>query len=145
MKYLKDKDAAQDAVQQVFLKVLTHLPSGEINNFKGWLYILMRNHCLQLLRDKVHTVDSDEVNIIAQETDKEALLQSAYTLEQMNEALTELAEEQKNTIVLFYLKKLSYQQIMEQTGYTFMQVKSHIQNGKRNLRTILLKKLGQKH
>src|SRR4028119_913142 len=54
MKYLKDKDAAHDAVQAVFLKALTHLPQGEIQNFKGWLYILTRNHCLQQLRDRHH-------------------------------------------------------------------------------------------
>jgi RNA polymerase sigma-70 factor (ECF subfamily) len=145
IKYLKDKDAAQDAVQQVFLKVLTNLPSGEILNFKGWLYVLMRNHCLQLLRDKQYVTDEKQLtNLTATETDKEALQQNMYTLEQMNQALTELNEEQKNTIILFYLKKMSYQQIMEKTGYTFMQVKSYIQNGKRNLKTILLNKLKNK-
>jgi len=44
---------------------------------------------------------------------------------------------------LFYLEKLSYQQIMEQTGLTFIQVKSYIQNGKRNLKIILSKKLAR--
>ena len=144
MKYLKDKDAAQDAVQQVFLKALTHLPAGEILNFKGWLYILMRNHCLQILRDRVHTTDTDNLNLPITETDKEELQLNNYTLEQMTISIEELQDEQKQVIILFYLKKLSYQQIMEQTGYTFMQVKSYIQNGKRNLKTILLKKLKQK-
>ena len=46
--------------------------------------------------------------------------------------------------VLFYLKKYSYEQIIAQTGYTFMQVKSYIQNGKRNLKTILIKKYGNR-
>ena len=52
LKYLKQKEQAEDAVQQVFYKTLTHLPEGEILNFKGWLYVLMRNHCLQLLSIK---------------------------------------------------------------------------------------------
>ena len=141
MKYLKDKEQAQDAVQQVFLKALTHLPQGEIQNFKGWLYILMRNHCLQQLRDKNYMADEQAIaNIPATETDSKALLQQEHTLEQMTEALEELPEEQKQSIILFYLQKLSYQQITERTGYSFMQVKSYIQNGKRNLKQLLMKR-----
>ena len=59
MKYLKDKEAAHDAVQAVFLKALTNLPGGEIQNFKGWLYILTRNHCLQHLRDRHYTAGEE--------------------------------------------------------------------------------------
>lgn len=139
MKYLKDKDEAQDAVQHVFLKAITHLPVGEIHNFKGWLYILMRNHCLQLLRHKTYHTDADALVTIPEENTNSAL---PYTDDQINEAIGMLGAQQKDCIVLFYLKKLSYQQIMDQTGYTFIQVKSYIQNGKRNLKQILLKKFG---
>ena len=145
MKYLKDKEQAQDAVQQVFMKTLTHLPEGTIQNFKGWLYVLMRNHCLQQLRDKQYFADDAALqNLSSQQTDKEELVLKDLTLEQMNVALQELGEEQRKTVVLFYLEKLSYEQIMQQTGYSFAQVKSYIQNGKRNLKLILLKKLGNR-
>jgi len=143
LKYLKNKDKAEDAVQQVFLKALTHLPQEEILNFKGWLYILMRNFCLQQLRDKTFTADDTAfANLVAPETDRDEILWQDKTLQQMNDAIALLAEEQKKTVVLFYLKKYSYEQIIAATGYTFMQVKSYIQNGKRNLKTILLKKQG---
>ena len=143
MKYLKDKSLAEDAVQHIFLKALTHMPQEEILNFKGWLYILMRNHCLQQLRDRPHLTDDTALaNVSATTIDKEELLWQEQTLERMNEAINELNDEQKKTIVLFYLKKYSYEQIIEATGYTFMQVKSYVQNGKRNLKTILLKKSG---
>lgn len=143
LKYLKEKTQAEDAVQQVFIKVLTHLPKEEILNFKGWLYVLMRNHCLQQLRDKTYNADESVLlQLTDTAADKEDLQWEAQTLEQMNEAIEQLNEEQKRTIVLFYLKKCSYEQITEQTGYSFMQVKSYIQNGKRNLKTILSKKLG---
>lgn len=144
MKYIKDKEKAQDAVQQVFEKVLTHLPEGEIYNFKGWLYILMRNHCLQLLRDKTHIMGDEWLSNVAGETNGEDIQWKDYTLEQMEAALEELNAEQKEAIVLFYLKKQSYQQIMTRTGYSFEQVKSYIQNGKRNLKQILLKKLAER-
>ena len=35
---------------------------------------------------------------------------------------------------LFYLEKKTYTEIMQETGFNFMQVKSYIQNGKRNLK-----------
>ena len=145
LKYLKDKNQAEDAVQQVFEKVLTHFPKQDIHNFKGWLYILMRNHCLQQLRDKSYNADQIAwEHLPVTETDKEELQWHDHSLQQMEEAIELLNEEQKNTIVLFYLKKYSYEQIIAKTGYTFMQVKSFIQNGKRNLKTILSKKLGDR-
>ena len=143
LKYLKDKAQAEDAVQQIFVKALTHLPKEEILNFKGWLYILMRNHCLQQLRDKTYVADDAVLaQIPAVETAIEELQWQELTLQHMNEAIDLLSEEQKKTITLFYLKQCSYEQIMARTGYNFMQVKSYIQNGKRNLKTILLKKFG---
>lgn len=145
MKYLKDKEQAQDAVQQVFLKALTHLPQGDIQNFKGWLYILMRNHCLQQLRDKTYLAAEETLQQLpAGEDAREALLLHDYTLEQMSEALEELAAEQKKCVSLFYLERRSYQSITEVTGFTFAQVKSHIQNGKRNLKILLLRKLANR-
>lgn len=138
MKYLKDKDAAHDAVQHVFLKSLTQLPAGEILNFKGWLYILMRNHCLQQLRDKNHLA-ADEVleRIPAADDDKSAHLEKELSIGEMNRGLEQIPAEQRICITEFYLQRKSYQQIMDETGFSFAQVKSHIQNGKRNLRIYL--------
>lgn len=140
MKYLKDKAQAEDAVQQVFLKALTHLPKEEIVNFKGWLYVMVRNQCLQVLRDKTYkTSEAALANLPATEGDKEADKHIDYNLHRVQEALEQLNTEQKKSIELFYLRKYSYEQIIAETGYTFMQVKSYIQNGKRNLKIILSK------
>ena len=145
LKYLKEKNLAEDAVQQVFLKVLTHIPQEEILNFKGWLYILMRNHCLQQLRDKTYLADEVTLaQLSASETDHEEAKWREHTLQQMEHAIESLNEEQRKTITLFYLEKYSYEQIIAKTGYTFMQVKSFIQNGKRNLKAVLSKKQSEK-
>ena len=96
------------------------------------------------LRDKPgkNTVEVKE-SIIAktEETDKESLLLNERTYEYMSEALKELNADQQLCVTLFYMEKKSYQQITEQTGYSMMQVKSHIQNGKRNLRILIEKKI----
>jgi RNA polymerase sigma factor (sigma-70 family) len=142
MKYLKDRDTAQDAVQQIFLKTLTHLPADPIQNFKGWLYILMRNHCLQALRDRNIQLPEEALQHVgAAPDDMPDIKWKEYSLEQLAVAMQELNEAQRRALDLFYLQQVSYQQIMEQTGWTFMQVKSHIQNGKRNLKIILAARL----
>ena len=69
------------------------------------------------------------------------LLVNDHTLEVMEETLKELNPEQKQCVTLFYLQKKSYQEISETTGYSMLQVKSYIQNGKRNLKAMIQKKL----
>ena len=146
MKYLKDKDAAHDAVQQIFLKTLTHLPSGEIGNFKGWLYVILRNHCLQQLRDKVHHSGDEALQAVPADVDEiEALRRQELTLAELQEAIKELAPDQQRCIDAFYLQRKSYHQIMAETGYSFAQVKSYIQNGKRNLKIMLTRNARRNH
>ncbi|HAN39360.1 MAG TPA: hypothetical protein DCQ29_10705, partial [Chitinophagaceae bacterium] len=55
-------------------------------------------------------------------------------LQLLAQALNTLNEAQKICITLFYLQKQSYQQITDSTGFSLLQVKSYIQNGKRNLK-----------
>jgi len=143
MKYLADRDAAQDAVSAVFLKALTQLPAGDIHNFKGWLYILTRNHCLQILRDARHHAPPEALEALpgAASSDMEEALLREQTLEELEHAIGELGDEQRISVSLFYLQKMSYADITARTGYSFAQVKSYIQNGKRNLKNILLSRL----
>ena len=49
-------------------------------------------------------------------------------------ALEQLNDDQKKCLDLFYFKDKSYVEIAEITGYTINEVKSYIQNGKRNLK-----------
>jgi RNA polymerase sigma factor (sigma-70 family) len=146
MKYLKDENEARDCVQQIFLKVLTEVGKYKIDYFKSWLYMVAKNHCLMRLRDK-GSKSAKELNdnhAIATETDRQELLANEQTYDLLEEAINELSEEQKQCVILFYLKKSSYHQISEKTGYNLMQVKSYIQNGKRNLKILLDKKMKQR-
>jgi len=143
MKYLKDETEAKDCVQQIFLKVLTEVPKYKVDYFKSWLYMVAKNHCLMRLRDKgaKSVKELTDQDVATQDTDKQDLLQNELTYELLEEAIRELNEEQKICVNLFFLQKKSYQQIAEQTGFSQMQVKSYIQNGKRNLKIILERKL----
>lgn len=142
MKYLKNEEVAKDAVQQIFLKAITELQKYKVDYFKSWLYMVAKNHCLMKLRDKHVHVEVDNVQPMAdEEFDIQALQQKEKTLSLIEECLQYLQPDQKTCVTLFYLQKKSYQQIVEQTGFTMMQVKSHIQNGKRNLKNLVEKKM----
>lgn len=137
MKYLKNEEDAKDSVQQVFLKVINELQKYKVEYFKSWLYMVAKNHCLMKLRDKgKYTTELNE-NITAAADDmeqKRMAIQKDIRLNHMEIALTQLNNEQKVCVTLFYLEKKTYQEIAESTGYSIMQVKSSIQNGKRNLK-----------
>jgi RNA polymerase sigma factor (sigma-70 family) len=145
MKYLKDEHAAKDAVQQIFLKVLTEVGKYRIDYFKSWLYMVAKNFCLMRLRNQQGKITKEVSEQFAAEPseNRAELLESEVAYDLLEEALKELSEEQRQCVILFYLKKQSYMQISEKTGYSLMQVKSHIQNGKRNLRILIEKKLKQ--
>jgi RNA polymerase sigma factor (sigma-70 family) len=137
MKYLRNLEHAEDAVQQVCLKVLTQFPKEPVQNFKGWLYIVMRNHCLQILKDQ-HTFPQENdypLQLIADENEPIEAEEIDENL--LHEALSSLKDHQQQVIRLFYLEEKTYAEIMEITGYNFTQVKSYIQNGKRNLKLYL--------
>jgi RNA polymerase sigma-70 factor (ECF subfamily) len=150
MKYLKSEDEAKDAVQQVFLKAIAELHKYKVEYFKSWIYMVAKNHCLMKLRDKPGKFAAElneQTLLIIEET--EASMQQHHEKDQLIEtmsiAIQELNSEQKQCVTLFYLQKQSYQQIANDTGYTLMQVKSHIQNGKRKLKLLIERKLSQRH
>jgi RNA polymerase sigma-70 factor (ECF subfamily) len=145
MKYLKNEEEAKDAVQQVFLKVLNELPKYRVSYFKSWLYMVTKNHCLMKLRDKgKYTSEiNDELMATPEYADRNELVEKEQQYDQMASALLLLNKEQQECITLFYLQKKSYQQISLYTGYSVMQVKSHIQNGKRNIKLHMEK--GKQH
>ena len=144
MKYLKNEEEAKDCVQQIFLKVLTEVSKYKITYFKSWLYMVAKNHCLMKLRGGPNKNLQELTENIANapaEDKKSEIIENERTYSLLEEAIEELNEEQKQCVTLFYIHKLSYNQIVEKTGYSLSQVKSYIQNGKRNLKLLLEKKL----
>lgn len=144
MKYLKNEEEAKDAVQQVFEKAIKELDKYKVEYFKSWIYMVAKNHCLMKLRDKgklPKEITERMMATPAEESDRTELLQKDELLEKLTGSLQELAPEQRICIEQFYLQKKSYLDIAEATGFSMMQVKSYIQNGKRNLKMLLLKQM----
>ncbi len=149
MKYMKQEEEAKDCVQQVFVKVIIELPKYKVEYFSSWIYTIARNHCLMRLRDRQGHIPAalTDSMLFSRDDDpgKQAHLEKESQLEAMNEALEELGKEQRRCVTLFYLEKRSYQEIAASTGFTLMQVKSHIQNGKRNLKLLMDRRAAEKN
>jgi RNA polymerase sigma-70 factor (ECF subfamily) len=141
MKYLKNEEEAKDCVQQVFLKAITELAKYRVEYFKAWIYMVAKNHCLMRIRDRQgkRSIEINDFHVPSMDetTEGNPHLEKDELLNRMSDALSQLNNEQKQCIILFYLEKRSYQEIAETTGYTLMQVKSYIQNGKRNMKIML--------
>jgi RNA polymerase sigma factor (sigma-70 family) len=136
-KYLQDIDAAKDACMSIFEKLVSILPNQNIVLFKAWIHTVTKNHCLMLLRKPnapISLTDNILNYTVETEDNMHLAIQKEEQLNKMHRALAQLEEGQKKCISLFYLEKLSYTAIQQATGYTYMEVKSYIQNGKRNLK-----------
>jgi RNA polymerase sigma-70 factor (ECF subfamily) len=146
LKYLENDEASRDAVMDIFEFISVNLHKYEIGNFKNWLYTVSRNHCMMEFREK-----KKHIKLIRNELEKneEARMESEHELhlfseenipaptDRMKHALAELDEGQRICLELMYLQEKSYREIADITGYSMNQVKSYIQNGKRNLKLML--------
>lgn len=152
LKYFKNNAAAQDAVMQIFEKLISDLKKYHVTTFKSWLHTVIRNHCMMQFRANTATIRNtqeykQEIQNEPQfdmenqlELHLEAAEEKEWLLEHLNESINDLRDEQKSCIELFYLKEKSYQEISAITGYSLNEVKSYIQNGKRNLKNIIIAK-----
>lgn len=147
LKYLKNQDEAKDAVMQIFEKLFTDLLKHQIEFFKSWLYTYSKNFCLQIIRTRQSKLKKEielENNAdLFMETENGLHLNKTEEKEKqfvaLEQAIDELNDEQKKCVELFYLKEKSYVEIAEMTGFSLNEVKSYIQNGKRNLKIKLEK------
>jgi RNA polymerase sigma factor (sigma-70 family) len=142
MKYLKNQDESKDATMEIFEKLLSDFHRHEIQYFKSWLYTVAKNHCLMKLRKNQQEIslNNEEINhvsIMENDAENHHLFSDEISEEKLKSALMQLDNSQKICVELFYLKNKSYQQIVDDTGFSTLQVKSYIQNGKRNLKNIL--------
>ena len=142
LKYLQDRPASQDAVMQIFEKLIEEIPKREIANFKSWLYVLAKNHCLMYLRSQRARINQEkhieEYNEIFMDSNYELHHNNEMKLEQdiqlLKKCIEELRSQQKECVKLFYLEEKCYQEIAEITNFEMKKVKSYIQNGRRNLK-----------
>ncbi len=142
LKYLKDSEESRDAVMQIFEKLYTDLKKHDVQKFSFWIHRVAQNFCLMQLRSRKAAQNrnqnyyyDEQTNVESEETSHlTSAIEKETELNKLTEAIQSLNTEQKICVELFYLKEKCYNEICELTGFDFKQVKSYIQNGKRNLK-----------
>ena len=144
LKYLNDKEAAHDAVMDIYSNLPEKVIHYEIKNFNSWLYSVAKNHCLQVQRKDKQTIFVKIEDAYVENEDFFTQIDKAQTQEEISAleyCITTLNEEQQKSIQLFFYEEKSYLDIVEITGFELRKVQSYIQNGKRNLKTCIMKML----
>lgn len=150
MKYLQDEEESKDATMQIFEQLVQALKKHEVSNFKSWLHVLSKNHCLHLIRARKSRSRLAMQQTEAQSTELTTTLELSgeerleLEIEALQLGLAELPAEQRTCLELFYLQQKSYKEIAVVTGCDLSKVKSYIQNGRRNLKIFVEKHHAQR-
>lgn len=154
LKYLKEREEAKDAVMQIFEKLIIEIPRHNIENFRSWLHVVTKNHCLMQLRSG----RSEKEKLAEWSNDPEFFMETVTDLHPLDEdkdlnrfdgaledCIERLKEDQRKCIRLFYFENRCYNEIAVNLGINEKKVKSHLQNGKRNLKICLEEKNVRKY
>ena len=140
LKYFKDQEKAKDAVMQIFEELVIKLKKHEVDHFKSWLYQVAKNHCLMQLRTPKN-LKTIELPASLMQTEENVhlngVLEKEENFQRLEYCLTTLSEDQRKAVQLFYLEGKCYNEIVELMGQEWNQVRSFIQNGRRNLKTCM--------
>jgi len=147
LKYLKNRDESKDAVMQIFEKIIIEIPKHNILNFKSWLYVVTKNYCLMQIRSEKSLVEKsrqwmNESQIFMENTSiMHPIDDEGQDIDKELEGCIEkLKGEQKECIMLFYYENRCYNEIALNLNLNEKQVKSNLQNAKRNLKLCLEEK-----
>lgn len=116
---LRDQKEAEDAAQEVFMKIYTSLPKYEGQGFKTWMTRIAVNHAIDVKRKQVRRRE-EVVDALVQEAlatprdsvEKEIIEQDQRRL--VRKKLNEVPENYREVIYGFYIAEKSYQQMAEE-------------------------------
>lgn len=146
LKYLKNEADSKDVLSEVFRILYKKIPTSNIQSFKKYFYTVTRNECIGKLRQKQKETErlaelvkiEKSSNNFMENEGFIRLLDSEPSVEKViEEAILKLNQHQRTCITLFFFENKSYKEIVEITSLTEKQVKSYLQNGKRNLKILL--------
>lgn len=144
LKYFKDADRSKDAVMDIYEELCIKVRKHEVKNFKAWLHVLTRNHCLMLLRSqknkRVVEFNSDFMQSVQITHLENEVFEKEENFKQLEACIEFLPIDQKKCIKLFFLEKKCYNEIAAVTGQDWNKIRSYIQNGKRNLKICMEEK-----
>ena len=146
LKYLKDPETAKDAVMAIFEELIVKVKKHEISYFKGWVYMVAKNHCLMQLRSQKQMPLESNADFmqLADNLHPDGIFENEENLNQLTKCIDALSSDQKQSVQLFYLQEKSYKEIAGLTNSDWNKVRSLIQNARRNLKNCMESNLSNK-
>lgn len=133
-KMLSSADGAEDALQDVWLDVLRHLPRlAQPQALRAWLYRIARDRAFRRLRAVGREpVQLDETHLVAEQPDEGTF--SEEDAAQIHAALDDLPAHQREVLVLRFVEDMSYEEIARVIGCELGTVRSRLHYAKQTLR-----------
>ncbi|RMF56429.1 MAG: sigma-70 family RNA polymerase sigma factor [Calditrichaeota bacterium] len=140
LKLVKHVEEAQDLASEVFIKAF-----GQVEKFQRgapffpWLARIATNLCIDHLRkrSRLRFQEISERHAVEEQPDPDNADLQIQCRARIVAAMRRLKPEQRRCFALFYLHHLSYRDIAKLTGYSYNQVRSHIQNGRRRFKNLM--------
>ncbi len=144
LKYLHNEQAAEDAAMAVFEQLVEKTRQHDIRQFRSWLHTLAKNHCLMQLRRAGQQREQAAAPDFMQSADFMHLPTEGADGDEKQHwlkiCLKGLQEAQRACVSAFYLEGYTYKEIAAYRGEPLGKIRSHIQNGRRNLRICIEEK-----
>lgn len=142
-KYLKNTEAAKDAVMAVFEELVSKLLKHEVVHFRGWLYMVAKNYCLMQLRSRkqVHMALDPDIMQLTENLHLNGVFDKEEHLNQLEKCIETLSPDQKQSVRLFYFEEKCYKEIAGIIHSDWSKVRSLIQNARRNLKNCMDKNI----
>ncbi|WP_083252202.1 RNA polymerase sigma factor [Pedobacter steynii] len=141
IKYLKSPFLAQDAVQEIFVKVWNNraqLP--QLNSFPAWLTTISRNQLINELQKQIpmetlETFHPDETDVAGPSAGNDVDFRELEQL--IRKGIESLPPRQQQIYKLSREEGLSHKQISEQLSISYDVVREHMSKALKNLRIFL--------
>ena len=147
MRYVSDKDAVQDVVQEGFLKVFTNIEGyTSKGSFEGWMRRIMVNTSIDAIRRRKATGlvlgDDKSFEHVVDDGEEYEVDDDEYTLtvKDVQGAMSQLTPMYRAVFNLYVFDSMTHQEIAIKLGINVGTSKSNLAKARRNLRKILTKK-----
>ncbi len=134
---LQNEEDARDLTSEVFIRAFENIRQYDLKRpFFPWLYRIATNLCIDFIRRnvRVRAAQEKDVENITDENGPDTRTDNEALREKIKTAIEKMKSPQKMCFCLFYLHEKSYNDIVQITGYTLDEVRSHIQNGRRKFK-----------
>jgi len=137
---LNDETVAQDAVQDIFLKIITNLSKfKEDSRFSTWVYSITYNWCIDLIRKrkkKHHVEVSDDMENLDHVDEVNDQFLVDVEISRLKIIMEEIPQDDKAILLMKYLEELSIKEITEALGKSESAVKMQIKRAKHRFKLI---------